>query len=124
MPKTGPTSGQGKRGNRLGSLLNMFYYIFILLTTMFIYAESVAPASFKPESVSVDDAQTPTTSVNDQPAAQHRVSLLDFSPFPKVVHSEVDGTIVRKRRVAEVATVLTSTPYKMQLIEKASLKNM
>ena len=52
---------------------------------------------------------------------QNRYSVVNVSPYPKVM---IDENVIgqRRKRKAEVSSVLTSSPYKTELIEKLNGK--
>ena len=49
---------------------------------------------------------------------------MNIYPYPQIGQTTVANTIPRKRRTAEVARVLTATPYKDERIQKDSVNRM
>ena len=49
---------------------------------------------------------------------------MNIYPYPQIGQTTVANTIPRTRRTAEVARVLTATPYKDERIQKDSVNRM
>ena len=77
----------------------------------------------------VESASTSTTS--RLPPSQsacvttcHPSVPMNIYPYPQIGQTTIANTIPRKRRTAEVARVLTATPYKDERIQKDSVNRM
>jgi len=67
------------------------------------------------------DELSSTSKANDDDllTSSERVSILTFSPFPKAIRLKIEGSEkLRRKGKAEVASVLTSSPYQQSLMDK------